>query len=142
MGDIFATPLYSLGCSTHLPTFAYFSLFITTINDGNIYIEYHMDFLRNHAHLAGGDTRKAPKNTQFSKSRHTPRGQGSPLRQPLPIHQITANPQNPPDGKTPPHANPSKSTKSRRSLSILSNPNTLRYLPTTMLCIYYSSLYR
>ena len=40
-------------------------------NDGNIYIEYHMDFLRNHAHLAGGDTRKAPKNTQFSKSRQT-----------------------------------------------------------------------
>ena len=44
-----------------------------------------MDFLRNHAHLAGGDTRKAPKNTQFSKSRHTPRGQGSPPRQPLSI---------------------------------------------------------
>ena len=78
-----------------------------------------MDFLRNHAHLAGGDTsharhpktrnfarkapkfshahlaRKAPKNTQFSKSRHTPRGQGSPPRQPLPIHQITAKPLNP-----------------------------------------------
>ncbi len=44
-----------------------------------------MDFLRNHAHLTGGDTRKAPKNTQFSKSRHTPRGQGSPPRQPLSI---------------------------------------------------------
>jgi hypothetical protein len=87
--------LYTLGCSTHLPTLAYFSLFITTINDGNIYIEYHMDFPRNHAHLAGGDTRKAPKNTQFSKSRHTPRGQGSPPRQPLPIHQITAKPLNP-----------------------------------------------
>ncbi len=35
------------------------------------------------------------------------------------------NPQNPPDGKTPPHAKPSKSTKSRQTLSILSNPNTL-----------------
>ena len=53
-----------------------------------------MDFLRNHAHLAGGDTRKAPKNTLFSKSRHTPEGKG------------------------PPYDNPSKSTKSRRSLSI------------------------
>ena len=42
-----------------------------------------MDFLRNHAHLAGGDTRKAPKNTQFNKSRHTPRGQGSPPRVPF-----------------------------------------------------------
>ena len=95
LGGIFATAMYILGCSTHLPTFAYFQVFITTINDGNIYIEYHMDFLRNHAHLAGGDTRKAPKNTQFSKSRHTPRGQGSPPRQPLSIHQITANPLNP-----------------------------------------------
>ena len=94
-GGIFATVMYTQGCSTHLPTFAYFQVFITTINDGNIYIEYHMDFLRNHAHLAGGDTRKTPKNTQFSKSRHTTRGQGSPPRQPLSIHQITANPLNP-----------------------------------------------
>ena len=66
-----------------------------------------MDFLRNHAHLAGGDTRKTPKNTQFSKSRHTPRGQGSPPRQPLPIHQITAYHAKPTDGKTPPYALPS-----------------------------------
>ena len=60
-----------------------------------------MDFLRNHAHLAGGDTRKAPKNTQFSKSRHTPRGQDPPPRQPLSIHQITANPLNPFQPKYP-----------------------------------------
>ena len=66
-----------------------------------------MDFLRNHAHLAGGDTRKAPKNTQFSKSRHTPRGQGSPPRQPLSIQQITPNPQNPPRGQgSPPRNHP------------------------------------
>ena len=63
--------LYTLGCSTHLPTFAYFSLFITTINDGNIYIEYHMDFLPKTANLQGGDTRQTPKNTQFSTSRQT-----------------------------------------------------------------------
>ncbi len=44
-----------------------------------------MDFLRIQAHLAGGDTHKTPKNTQFSKSRHTTRGQGSPPRQPLSI---------------------------------------------------------
>ena len=74
-----------------------------------------MDFLRNHAHLPGGDTRKAPKNTQFSKSRHTPRGQGSPLRQPLPIHQITAYakrarvPPTPTPSNPPNHGIPSQS---------------------------------
>jgi hypothetical protein len=40
------------------------------ITDGNIYIEYHMDFLPKTANFQGGDTRKTPKNTQFSKSRH------------------------------------------------------------------------
>jgi hypothetical protein len=84
-----------------------------------------MDFLRNHAHLAGGDTRQAPKNTQFRKSRDTPRGQGSPPRQPLPIHQITAYHAKPIRHKGPPHTNPSQSTKSRQTLSILSNQNTL-----------------
>jgi hypothetical protein len=112
-----------------------------------------MDFLRNHAHLAGGDTRKAPKYTQFSKSRHTPRGQGSPPRQPLPIHQITGNPLNPfysilsnrvtrkapkkvvktrnlanhgirQEGKVPPHAITHKPTYHSQTLSILSNQNT------------------
>ena len=51
-------------------------------NDGNIYIEYHMDFLRNHAHLQGGDTRKTPN---------------------LANHGIRQ------EGKGPPHANPSQS---------------------------------
>jgi len=37
-----------------------------------------MDFLPKTANLQGGDTRKAPKNTQFSKSRHTPEGKGPP----------------------------------------------------------------
>jgi hypothetical protein len=55
-----------------------------------------MDFLRNHAHLAGGDTRKAPN---------------------LANHGIRQ------EGKGPPHANPSQS---RHSLSILSNTNTHR----------------
>ncbi len=72
-----------------------------------------MDFLRNHAHLTGGDTRKAPKNTQFSKSRHTPRGQGSPPRQPL---SITA--------RVPPTPTPLNHGISRQTLSILSNTNT------------------
>ncbi len=45
-----------------------------------------MDFLRNHAHLAGGDTRKTPN---------------------LANHGIRQ------EGKGPPHANPSQSTKSR-----------------------------
>ena len=36
-----------------------------------------MDFLPKTANLQGGDTRKTPQNTEFSKSRHTPRGQGS-----------------------------------------------------------------
>ena len=45
-----------------------------------------MDFLRNHAHLAGGDTRKAPN---------------------LANHGIRQ------EGKTPPHANPFQSAKSR-----------------------------
>ena len=57
-----------------------------------------MDFLRNHAHLAGGDTRKAPN---------------------LANHGIRQ------EGKGPTHANPSQSTKSRQNLSILSNTNTL-----------------
>ena len=60
-----------------------------------------MDFLRNHAHLAGGDTRKTPKNTQFSKSRHTPESKGPP-------HSITHIPIYHP-----------------QTLSILSNQNTL-----------------
>ena len=51
-----------------------------------------MDFLRNHAHLAGGDTRKAPKNTQFSKSRHTPEGKGPPY---VITHKPTYHPPNP-----------------------------------------------
>ena len=54
-----------------------------------------MDFQRNHAHLAGGDTRKAPKNTQFSKSRHTPRGQGSPPRNHPQTYLSLTNPLNP-----------------------------------------------
>ncbi len=45
-----------------------------------------MDFLRNHAHLAGGDTRKTPN---------------------LANHGIRQ------EGKGPPHATPSQSTKSR-----------------------------
>ncbi len=35
-----------------------------------------MDFLPKTANLQGGDTHKAPKNTQFSKSRHDPEGKG------------------------------------------------------------------
>ena len=57
-----------------------------------------MDFLRNHAHLTGGDTRKAPKNTLFSKSRHTPEGKGPPHANPFNPSQsrhITAFPLNP-----------------------------------------------
>ncbi len=66
-----------------------------------------MDFLRNHAHLAGGDTRKAPN---------------------LANHGIRQ------EGKGPPHATPSIPLNhgiSRHSLSILSNTNTLcLYLKT------------
>jgi hypothetical protein len=48
-----------------------------------------MDFLPKRANLQGGGTRKAPKNTQFSKSRHTPEGKGpSPPRHPLNLSQI------------------------------------------------------
>jgi hypothetical protein len=64
-----------------------------------------MDFLLKTANLQGGDTRKEPKNTQFSKSRHTPEGKG------------------------PPHGTPSIPLNhgiSRHSLSILSNQNTHR----------------
>ena len=60
-----------------------------------------MDFLRNHAHLAGGDTRKTPKNTQFSKSRHTPRGQGSPPRNHPQTYLSLTNPLNPFQPKYP-----------------------------------------
>ena len=59
-----------------------------------------MDFLRNHAHLAGGDTRKTPN---------------------LANHGIRQ------EGKTPPHANPSQSTKSR---NITPNLRTARPPPT------------
>jgi hypothetical protein len=45
---------YTLWCSTHLPTFAYFSVFITIRNDGNTYIEYHMDFLPKTVNLQRG----------------------------------------------------------------------------------------
>ena len=80
-----------------------------------------MDFLPKTANLQGGDTRKTP-----NLANHGVRQEGKTPPTPNPQNQhITPNPQNPPDGKTPPHANPSKSTKSRRSLSILSNPNTL-----------------
>ncbi len=59
-----------------------------------------MDFLPKTANLTGGDTRKAPKHTQFSKSRHTPGGKGPP-------HAITHIP-----------------TYHSQTLSILSNQNT------------------
>ncbi len=57
-----------------------------------------MDFLRNHAHLAGGDTRKAPN---------------------LANHGIRQ------EGKGPPHANPSQSRQGsppRQPLSITAFP--------------------
>ena len=57
-----------------------------------------MDFLPKTANLQGGDTRKTPNLANHG------------------IHQ---------EGKGPPHANPSQSTKSRQPLSILSNTNTL-----------------
>ncbi len=60
-----------------------------------------MDFLPKTANLQGGDTRKAPKNTQFSKSRNTSEGKGPP-------HAITHIP-----------------TYHSQTLSILSNQNTL-----------------
>ena len=63
-----------------------------------------MDFLPKTANLQGGDTRQTPKNTQFSKSRHTPEGKGPP-------HAITHIPIYHP-----------------QTLSILSNPNTPKYL--------------
>ena len=59
-----------------------------------------MDFLRNHAHLAGGDTRKTPNLANHGK------------------HQ---------EGKTPPHANPFQSAKSRH---ITPNLRTARPPPT------------
>ena len=64
-----------------------------------------MDFLRNHAHLAGGDTRKARKTRNLAN------------------HGIRQ------EGKGPPHATPSIPLNhgiSRHSLSILSNQNTHR----------------
>ena len=90
-------------------------------NDGNIYIEYHMDFLRNHAHLAGGDTRKAPNLANHGKhqedktpptptplnppnhgiSRQTYGRQDPPPRHSLQINQITPNPLNPFQPKYP-----------------------------------------
>ena len=65
-----------------------------------------MDFLRNHAHLAGGDTRKTPN---------------------LANHGIRQ------EGKGPPHANPSQSTKSR---NITPNLRTARPPPHQPLSIH------
>ncbi len=74
-----------------------------------------MDLLRNHAHLAGGGY---TEGTQFSKSRHTPRGQGPPPHQPLPItksRHITPNllearvPPTPTPPNPPNHGVPSES---------------------------------
>jgi hypothetical protein len=86
-------------------------------------IQHHMDFLPKTAHLQGGDTRKAPKNTQFSKSRQTPRGPGSPPRYHPQTYLLFLNLSRTkpsqsfltkiPMGQTPSH------------LSILSNQNTL-----------------
>ena len=58
-----------------------------------------MDFLPKTANLQGGDTRKTPNLANHGKHQE---GKTPPPRQPLPIHKITLNPQNPPDGKTPP----------------------------------------
>ncbi len=44
-GEKFFAMSGMLNFVTHMPTCAYFSVFITTRNDGNIYTEYHMDFL-------------------------------------------------------------------------------------------------
>ena len=82
-----------------------------------------MDFLPKTANLQGGDTRKTPNLANHGIRQE---GKTPPPRQPLSIHQITEYHAKPTDGKTPPHATPSKSTKSRSSLSILSNPNTHR----------------
>ncbi len=56
-----------------------------------------MDFLLKTANLQGGDTRKAPENTQFSKSRHTSKGKGPPHDTPsIPLnHGIQTNTPNP-----------------------------------------------
>jgi hypothetical protein len=61
-----------------------------------------MYFLPKTANLQVGDTHKEPKNTQFSKSRHTPEGKGPPC-------DITHKP-----------------TCNSQTLSIISNQNTHR----------------
>jgi len=77
-----------------------------------------MDFLLKTANLTGGDTRKAPKNTLFSKSRHTPEGKGPPYdnpsqssksRQTLKICQSARVPPTPTPQNPPNHAKPSQS---------------------------------
>ncbi len=65
-----------------------------------------MDFLLKTTNLQGGDTRKAPENTQYSKSRHTPEGKGPP-HDTLQSLSITAY------------------RLTHKTLSILSNQNTL-----------------
>ncbi len=67
-------------------------------NDGNIYIEYHMDFLPKTAHLQGGDTREERNIRDLAyhvKPSKSVRWQDPPPRQPLKIHQITTFPLNP-----------------------------------------------
>ena len=86
-----------------------------------------MDFLPRTTNLQGGDTRKTPNLANHGIRQE---GKGPPTPTPL-NHQITAYHAKPIRGKGPPHAKPSKSTKSRRSLSILSNPNTLWVSPVS-----------
>ena len=81
-----------------------------------------MDFLRNHAHLAGGDTRKAPNLANHGIRQegkgppHANPSQSSKSRQTLKIRQ---------EGKGPPHAITHKPTYHSQTLSILSNTKTL-----------------
>ena len=51
-----------------------------------------MDFLPKTENLQGGDTHKTLKNTQFSKSRHTPEDKGPPY---VITHKPTYHPPNP-----------------------------------------------
>jgi hypothetical protein len=67
-------PCISSDDKTHLPTIAYFSVFITTRSDGNIYIEYHRWFFTK-SHLVGGDTRKT-RNTRDLANHAKPADKG------------------------------------------------------------------
>ena len=65
---------------THLPTFAHFSVFITTRDDGDIYIVSDVEFLPKTANLVGGDTHKERNTPNLANDAKPTEGRTPPLR--------------------------------------------------------------